>query len=144
MGIRNLGFGRGMCFQRGKKYLFSCYVRSIGAECTIRVTLRDGEDACLAEGRLTAKGQWEKHTAILEIADESGCSLAEGREMSGEAGGTEEAGETGRAANMILDGNVPEKTVRTLWMNITIWHRSGSLPIYTAMTASGRRRPMCS
>ena len=96
VGIRNLGFGKGMCFQRGKKYLFSCYARSAGsAECTIRVTLRNEEDACLAEDKWTVRGQWEKHTAVLEIADGGGASGAAGSGISKGTAGTEDPGISG-------------------------------------------------
>ncbi len=103
VGIRNLGFGKGMCFRLGKKYLFSCYARSVGnTECAIRVTLRDGEDVCLAEGKWAVTGQWEKHTAVLEIAGGVGASGAGESGVSGGTEGTENAGiaragETGQA-----------------------------------------------
>lgn len=113
VGIRNLGFGKGMCFRQGKKYLFSCYARSAGsAECMVRVTLRDGEDAWLAEERWTVTGQWEKHTAVLEIAG---------------GGGASGAGEPGSLAITVLEGSSIELDFVSLFPEETYLGRRNGL-----------------
>ena len=61
-GVRNTGFEGGMYFQKGKKYLFSCYVRcpeTIGH--TLCVSLRNAADLEIAHKEFAVKAaSWDK------------------------------------------------------------------------------------
>lgn len=61
-GVRNTGFEGGMHFQKGKKYLFSCYVRcpeTVGH--TLCVSLRNAADLEIAHKEFTVKAaSWDK------------------------------------------------------------------------------------
>lgn len=104
-GVRNRGFGSGMYLQRGAKYRFSCYARCAeGACCRIKVSLRDGEDECLAEGAFSPNREWGKYGLVLEIPKMEcgmmGCGM-DGEERGGGAdsvAGAERGGGTDSAA----------------------------------------------
>lgn len=61
-GVRNTGFEGGMYFQKGKKYLFSCYVRcpeTVGH--TLCVSLRNAADLEIARKEFTVEAaSWDK------------------------------------------------------------------------------------
>lgn len=67
VGVRNMGFGEGMFFERGKRYCFSCYVRCVdGDSSSFDVALQDGGNADIGcEELFVTEKSWEKLTCVF-------------------------------------------------------------------------------
>lgn len=83
VGVRNLGYGRGMFLQEGEEYLFSCYVRRRGgADCALRAVLTDAAGRELGSAVFRAGTAWEKREVLLVAQATEVCGrleiLAEG------------------------------------------------------------------
>lgn len=67
-GIRNLGYGKGMYFEKGKEYRLSFYAKGEGV---LRITIETKNGAQLGSGRVTLRNMWEKHSLSIYTLDET-------------------------------------------------------------------------
>lgn len=66
-GVRNVGFGDGMFFEEGKRYLFSCYARCGETKSGIvTVSMMGAQKEVLVQQTFTVTGQWKQQKLIFE------------------------------------------------------------------------------
>lgn len=71
-GIRNAGFHRGMYFQKGAGYDFSCWAkREQDLEEPLCISLQDEEGRILAEDAVTVTTRWQKYELSLWPSEET-------------------------------------------------------------------------
>lgn len=87
VGVKNIGFGRGMYLEKGKKYLFSCYARCMQeTACVLQICLENAEGTVIAGKSFTVEGTWRKYEFALvpKETTRAGCLallIAEGKKV---------------------------------------------------------------
>lgn len=74
VGVRNLGWGKGIPLVRGEKYLFRCFVKREQCRCEpVRVSLRSGNGEILAEQEFCVSDKWQEMNAELVSTADDCC-----------------------------------------------------------------------